>query len=402
VKNLFSRCLLLCLVSLYAQSSDGHTRSESYSHLHLDENRIVATVTVPLREVMILYESNEATIPPRELLHQHLQDRIHVSAAGAVCEQTSSNILRAASGFVRIELSFACSDAPPAAMQFRAMFDEAPAHVHYAKLHVNGAIAAEALLTDSADTWNFGDAAAGNSWTFLSFVGIGTDHIASGIDHIAFLLGLLLIAGSTGRAIIAVTGFTLGHSISLAAAVLGYVSANSQLVEAFIGFTVLLVAVEYFLIQHTNVTKFAIASALLAWTTGLAAFVFGFIDGRALFAYIGFGIFSACYLLASRKLQQHERTRATLLLFIATCCFGLVHGFGFAGFLMDTGLLGTSLFVPLLGFNLGVELGQLVLVTIALLGGMLLRDRIPAVMPQLVAAGLCGIGVFWFVGRTLA
>ena len=69
---------------------------------------------------------------------------------------------------------------------------------------------------------------------------------------------------------------------------------------------------------------------------------------------------------------------------------------------METGLLGTSLFVPLLGFNLGVELGQLALVTVSLLGGMLLRDRVPAVMPQLVAAGLCGMGVFWFVGRTLA
>jgi hypothetical protein len=351
---------------------------------------------------MVLYESNDATIPPRELLHQHLQDRIHVSGAGNACEQTNSNILQAASGFVRIELSFACSDAPPDNLQFRAMFDEAPAHVHYAKLHVDGVIAAEALLTDSADTWNFGDVASGDSWTFVSFVGIGTDHIASGIDHIAFVLGLLLIAGTTGRAIIAVTGFTLGHSISLAAAVLGYVSANSQLVEAFIGFTVLLVAVEYFLLQHTNIGKFAIASALLAWATGIAALVLGFIDSRALFAYVGFGIFSACDLLASRKLQQHERTRATLLLFIATCCFGLVHGFGFAGFLMDTGLLGTSLVVPLLGFNLGVELGQLVLVTIALLGGMLLRDRVPAVVPQLVAAGLCGIGVFWFVGRTLA
>lgn len=402
MKGSLSRSLLLCLVFLAAQNADSHTRSESYSHLHLSEQQLVATVTVPLREVMVLYENNDATIPPRRLLQQHLQNRIRVSSGGDACQQNDSNILQAASGFVRIELSFTCSDAPPDTMQFRAMFDAAPAHVHYAKLHVDGVLAAEALLTDSADTWNFADVASSNSWTFMSFVGIGTDHIASGVDHIAFLLGLLLIAGSTGRAIIAVTGFTLGHSISLAAAVLGYVSANSQLVEAFIGFTVLLVAIEYFLLQHSNIAKFAIGSALLAWATGFTALVFGFIDRVALFAYIGFGIFSACYLLASRHAQPHENKQATLLLFIATCCFGLVHGFGFAGFLMDTGLLGTSLFVPLLGFNLGVELGQLIVVTIALLGGMLLRDRVPVLVPQLVAAGLCGIGVFWFVGRTMA
>lgn len=400
--RLISRILLLGFMLLGWQSAAAHTRSESYSHWHLVENRITATVTVPLREVMVLYESNDATIPPRELLQQHLLDRTRVDSAGESCAQTGSNILNAAAGFVRVEILFTCSGSIPDSMQFRAMFDEAPAHVHYAKLHVDGALAGEALLTDSADTWQFGDLASGNSWSVLTFVGIGIDHIATGIDHIAFLLGLLLIAGSTGRAIIAVTGFTLGHSISLAAAVLGYVSANSQLVEAFIGFTVLLVAVEYFLLQHTNISRFALASAILAWATGVAALASGFIDSRALFAYIGFGIFSGCYLLASRKLHHHEKKRATLLLFVATCCFGLVHGFGFAGFLMETGLLGTSLFVPLLGFNLGVELGQLALVTVALLGSMLLRDRVPAVMPQLAAAGLCGIGVFWFVGRTLA
>jgi hypothetical protein len=402
MKRVVSRALVFSLIFLSLQSASAHTRSESYSHWHLSDNRISATVTVPLREVMVLYESNDASIPPRDLLQQHLLDRIGVASSSDACAQTGSNILTAASGFVRIEILFACADSIPERLQFRAMFDEAPAHVHYAKLHVDGVLAGEALLTDTADTWQFGDLASGNSWSFLSFVGIGTDHIASGIDHIAFLLGLLLIAGTTGRAIIAVTGFTLGHSISLAAAVLGYVSANSQLVEAFIGFTVMLVAVEYFLLQHTNINRLVFASALLAWMTGFAALALDFIDGRALFAYIGFGIFSACYLLASRKTHRREMKRATLLLFVATCCFGLVHGFGFAGFLMETGLLGTSLFVPLLGFNLGVELGQLALVTVALLGGMLLRNRVPAIMPQLVAAGLCGIGVFWFVGRTLA
>ena len=63
--------------------------------------------------------------------------------------------------------------------------------------------------------------------------------------------------------------------------------------------------------------------------------------------------------------------------FVATTCFGLVHGFGFAGFLMETGILGTSLFIPLLGFNLGVEVGQLILVAIALAIAYMLRDKVP-------------------------
>jgi hypothetical protein len=79
-----------------------------------------------------------------------------------------------------------------------------------------------------------------------------------------------------------------------------------------------------------------------------------------------------------------------------------VHGFGFAGFLMETGLLGTSLFMPLLGFNLGVEIGQLILVALALAGGALLRNHTPRVLPQVTAAALCGIGLFWFVSRTMS
>ncbi len=392
--------LLVCFL-LVGQSAAAHTRSESYSHWHLSGNRITASITTPLREVMILYEGGDASIPASELFQQRLLETTGVTSAGEPCPRIGNNILQAASGFVRVELEFDCTEAAPDQITYRALFDQAPAHVHYAKLHVDGLLSGEALLTDSADTWNIGALSSARSWSFTSFVKIGTEHIASGLDHIAFLLGMLLIAGSAGRAVIAVTGFTLGHSISLAAAVLGYVHADGQLVEAFIGFTVLLVAIEYFLLQHTVITRFALASAALAWATGALALALGYIDGRALFAYLGFGIFAACYLLAARELQQNDVRRATLLLFVATCCFGLVHGFGFAGFLMETGLLGTSLFVPLLGFNLGVEFGQLILVTVALLGGMLLRGHVPKIAPQLVAACLCGVGVYWFVGRTL-
>jgi hypothetical protein len=69
---------------------------------------------------------------------------------------------------------------------------------------------------------------------------------------------------------------------------------------------------------------------------------------------------------------------------------------------METGLLGTSLFVPLLGFNLGVEVGQLILVAIALVGGALLKNHAPRALPQVVAGALCGLGLFWFVSRTIA
>jgi hypothetical protein len=396
------RLAAVALLLLAAASAAGHSRSESYSNWHVSGTSLTGTVTIPLREVMLLYQEHEADLPPRELFHEHLVDNASVDSESGPCALAASNVLQAATGFVRVELQFDCAQSAPDVVSFDAMFDAAPAHVHYAKLFRNGTQLAEHLLTDTARRWDIGGIDRPVSYSFFSFFAIGVEHIAGGIDHIAFLLGLLLIAGSVGRSVIAVTGFTLGHSISLGAAVLGYVSADGQLVEAFIGFTVALVAVEYFALGRQRTGWLALASLAVAWIGGIAAVHLDFLPPRALAAYTGFGIFAAAYLLAAEQVETRGDGSGTLLLFIATCCFGLVHGFGFAGFLMDTGLLGTSLFVPLLGFNLGVEAGQLLLVAIAVALGAVLRGRLPAAIPQATAACLCGIGVFWFVTRTLA
>lgn len=388
---------------IVAANADAHTRSESYSHWHLSESSAVGTVTIPLREVMLLYQViDRADIPPRELFRDHLVENVSVSAEGIDCVQTGNNVLQAASGFVRIEVSFDCGESSPDTLNFHAMFEAAPAHVNYARLYRDGKQLGESLITSADTRWDFGTLDAAANYSLGAFVGIGVQHIAGGLDHIAFLIGLLLIAGSVGRSIVAVTGFTVGHSISLAAAVLGYVSAEGQLVEAFIGYTVALVAVEYFLLRRAGVSAVAILSLAIAWVTGAAAVSLGYLGARALFAYAGFGIFAACYLLAACDADMQDGRRATVLLFVATGCFGLVHGFGFAGFLMETGLLGTSLFMPLLGFNLGVELGQLIIVAVVLASAAMFTNRIPRVLPQVVAGCLCGIGVFWFVSRTLA
>ena len=396
------RILPACLLLLASAAASAHSRSESYSHWYVSDTTVTGTVTIPLREVMLLYQVMDADLSPRDLFQRHLAENTAAYSDEGSCAMAASNLLQAASGFVRVELTFDCGTSVPVTVTFNAMFDVAPAHVHYARLHRHDTEVAEQLVTDTARTWRIGGTDGPVSYSFPSFFAVGVDHIAGGVDHIAFLLGLLLIAGSVGRSVIAVTGFTLGHSISLAAAVLGYVSADGQLVEAFIGFTVALIAVEYFALRRVDVGIFAAISLSSAWLAGLVAVLAGFMPLRALPAYAGFGIFAAAYLLAAARLEAGDRHRSTLLLFVATCCFGLVHGFGFAGFLMETGLLGTSLFIPLLGFNLGVEAGQLILVAIAIGVGAVLRGRVPRVLPQIAAAGLCGIGVFWFVSRTLA
>lgn len=392
---------ILLLLIAFAVPVNAHERSESYSHWYVSDSTISGVITIPLREVMLLYQSGDDSIPPKQLFRAQLENHTTVQSGGADCARTGSEILQAAAGFVRIEIRFACQSKPPTMLMYRALFDVAPGHVHYATLHQGTAQIAEVLITDTSDSWNIA-APASAKHTFGSFLRIGVEHIGTGLDHIAFLLGLLLVAQTAGRSIVAITGFTLGHSISLAAAVLGYVQADSQLVEAFIGFTIALVAVEYFVLTKTSAHVAALASVVLATILGLLAVWFAFLPLRALFAYVGIGAFAACYLLASRIVAQQTGARAIQLLFAATTCFGLVHGFGFAGFLMETGILGGALFVPLLGFNLGVEVGQLLIVTAVLSLAKLLAGRVPHAAPQIVAASLCGIGLYWFVGRTLS
>lgn len=194
---------------------------------------------------------------------------------------------------------------------------------------------------------------------FGGFVIEGMAHIASGLDHVLFLITLLLVAvwrregrgwapRASGRAALAetlklVTAFTLAHSITLALAASGAINPPAAVVESLIALTVLLAAID-----------------------NLRPFVPG-----PRWGMVGL--------------------------------FGLVHGVGFAGPLKDLGLRGSELVLPLLGFNLGVELGQLVVVAVLLPPALLLRGR-AAYRRWIVPAGssaVAALALVWLAERSL-
>jgi len=377
-----------------------HTRSESYSEWTLSERAVTLRLTIAVTEVTRLPEYGDGLHSVSSVFLDHVRRNVSIASASGPCEPTETRTLRGAPGFVRVELDYDCQG-PPQSAVYRVLFDAAPSHVHYARMFRNGELTAEALLTDANDKWSFPtDTAASGGNTLSAFVRLGMEHIAGGADHIAFLLGMLLIAGSFRGALIAVTGFTLGHSISLAAAVIGAVSADSSLVEAFIGFTVALVATEYFVMHRSDALPVANGMAALALATAVAAVALGNAAAPSLVAHAGMALFAWCYLMLTRH-GRFERN-ATPILFVVTGIFGLIHGLGFAGFLLDSGALGESLVTPLFGFNLGVELGQLLIVAAALLATRLLAQRLPAAAGAFTAAALCGIGVYWYVLRSAA
>ena len=175
------------------------------------------------------------------------------------------------------------------------------------------------------------------------YVGLGIGHILAGWDHLAFVLGLCLV--TRGLALVRlITAFTIGHSITLALAVLGAIDVPRPPVDACIALSIAVVAREALLTERA--------------------------EGHG--ALLAFG-------------------------------FGLLHGLGFASALSEAGMRGLGLIVGLVGFNLGVEIGQLLFVAMILLAGWLGRDlpRHDLVRPGLAFA-IGTLGTYWLLQRVAA
>lgn len=172
---------------------------------------------------------------------------------------------------------------------------------------------------------------------------LGIEHILSGFDHLIFVLALLFLVSFNRRLLLTITAFTLAHSLTLALSALGWLTLRSPPVEATIALSIMLVA------------------------------------GEAL-----------------HKESTPSRRWPALVAFL----FGLVHGLGFAGALQDIGLPQNHLFVALLTFNAGVELGQLFVVVLAYVVYRALAGWPKfalARVPALYAIG--SVAAYWSIGR---
>lgn len=176
------------------------------------------------------------------------------------------------------------------------------------------------------------------SSSFAAFVKLGIEHVAGGLDHVAFVIGLFLVVGANRKLVATITSFTIAHSLTLALAAFDVVSLPRAPVEATIAASVLLVAVEATAERHT-------------WT----------------------------------------KKKPWLVAF----AFGLVHGLGFAGALGELGLPHAALPKTLLAFNVGVEIAQLALVGVLVVATKRLPRR---PLAYAIGAG----GALWLIERTVA
>jgi len=393
--------LALAIGMVFADSASAHTRSQSFSSWRIQNGQVRLTFTIQSLEAsrLLLVEGGFPDIDAQ--LIAHVTPRIAIASDGKACPSVGEpRVLRAREGYLRVVWRFTCPPDVLIEITNDAFFELASSHVHYARVRAGDSPPVEYLFTDAERrhviTANEEAQAASPGASFGSYVTLGIEHILVGLDHIAFLLALLLLCRRVREIIFMVTGFTLGHSITLGIAVLGLVEPNVPIIEALIGFTIALVAAE-----NVGVTAHASRAIAVIGGAGLAALaLLRLIGGIGLppVTLFGLALFTACYLSLSNTRETAARLRPAL-----TVLFGLIHGFGFASVLIEIGLPAHRLASALFGFNLGVEIGQLGIVAGLGLLGTLVTRRFAAPDYRLAvdgtSAALCGLGLFWFVQR---
>ena len=381
---------LLAWIALAAPAS-AHTASRSFSAWTIDGARLEGVVETDARRVTQL----AGIVPGSDLstlLTNHVRSSLSAAQGDAACRMEGPTSAPADLGAVRVAVTFICPR--PIAetatrLDVRLFEGISPGHIHYVR--IDGPTPIEAALSAANATVAVSGPAGPGS--LLGFIASGTEHVLGGFDHLAFLAALALLAGSAWRVALAATGFTIGHSITLALVTFGVVTPNEAAVEMLIGFTIAFAAAEA--LGGTVTFRRALAFAGVVLALPLAAQTFGF-SLPPLAVYLGAAVFAGC---ASLIGAERARRGAPVL----AALFGLVHGAGFAGALGVLKLPPDRIVPALFGFNVGVELGQLIALGVLGLAAALAARAPASVRPLLrdgFAAILIGLGTYWFAERT--
>ena len=293
-----------------------------------------------------LQRSVDAVVPA--LVHLTLDDYGIATAEGKCARDPGGRGEADGEDGVVVEGSWTCP-APVETLRVRVGFLEvlAVGHTHVAKVSFPDGQVSQRLAQLDSPTFEV-DRRVGFWSAAGRFLRLGIEHIFTGYDHIAFLLGLLLLGGSFKELVQIVTAFTVAHSITLALATLAIVNPTPRLVEPLIAASIVYVAAENL------------------WA-----------------------------------LRRGTRASALRHRWMLTFAFGLVHGFGFASVLRELHLPRSGLAAALVTFNLGVEVGQVCIVALAVpLFALLRRTRwFEPLGVRLCSFAVGCLGLTWLVQR---
>ena len=360
---------LAALALLLASAASAHKPSDSYLSLVIDEQRVVGRWDIALRDLehaIGLDRDGDGALTWGEVKARHgdiaayALARLELSSAGAVCTTApTQHLIDGHSDGAYAVLRFV-GDCPAAIdgldISYSFLFDLDPMHRGLGQVQ-SGDLTQTSIFSPERRTWQVRTGSS-NPWQqSATYVREGVWHIWIGLDHILFLLCLLLAAAGRRQrvpepnrrsaplwieVVKVVTSFTVAHSITLSVAALGLLSFPARLVESAIAASVVLAAL------------------------------------------------------------NNIRPLVTRRLWLIAFGFGLVHGLGFASVLADLALPRDALLLALLGFNLGVEVGQMVLVGL-FFGLVWALRRLDVIWPQwatpLPAWVIAIVAGIWFIER---
>jgi hydrogenase/urease accessory protein HupE len=244
---------------------------------------------------------------------------------------------------LKLVLRYPLAGAPGRLGVSAVMFPYDPQHQTFLNVYEGDALTQAILDHGRSEFEYFAGTRQGALAVVRKFLPAGIHHILIGPDHLLFLVGLLLLGGTVRQLAVIVTAFTVAHSITLSLAALNLVSPPARIIEPAIALSIVYVGADNLLIR----------------------------DGRDVRAWIAFA-------------------------------FGFIHGFGFANVLREMDLPARALGWSLFAFNVGVEVGQLLVVAAVATALAALRSRNETAGRQLVFAGsvvVMAAGAFWFIQR---
>ena len=347
------RAFILLVAVLLALPAAGHPVPFSYLDVQLQRSSIEVSLTIHIYDL-----AHDLQVTPMERLLEPNFVREHESAIRALLaprlQLTSDGRLLLPEWLqpeildprqsVRFHLRYPVTAASGMVSVSTLMFPYDANHQTFVNVYEGDTLTSQVILDrNHTQTEYFAGTRQGVFAVLRKFIPAGIHHILIGPDHLLFLVGLLLLGGSIRRLAMVVTSFTIAHSITLSLAALNILTPPARLIEPAIALSIVYVGADNLLAR----------------------------GGRDVRAWIAFA-------------------------------FGFIHGFGFANVLREMELPSRALGWSLFSFNIGVEIGQLLVVVAVASAFAAIRSRSEWAGRQLVFAGsvvVIAAGSFWFIQR---
>jgi len=345
--------LLVAILSGWAVPASAHPAPFSHLDVRLEQSGVTVTVAVHVLDVAHELRIDERAVQDPSTLSTHsgaivalLRGRFQVSLDGRPLADGSWGSFESLPDrhALRLDVRYPATNTPGLVTVAADMFPYDPAHQTFVNVYERGSLMSQAILGKGRrQVEYFAGTRQGTVAVIRRFLPSGIHHILIGPDHLLFLVGLLLLGGSLRRLVMVVSAFTLAHSVTLSLAVLNILNPPASIVEPAIALSIVYVGADNLTVK----------------------------GGRDLRAWIAFA-------------------------------FGLIHGFGFANVLRAMELPPRALGWSLFSFNLGVEVGQVLVVLAVASAIAFVRTKSEIAARRLAFGGSVVVivaGAFWFIER---